>query len=362
METLSKASLEVKAELSVTRIMPLGLMRVHHRERGSWEKRMHLFCSLHLILKSLRLSLKSVLSRGRNYVGLFFFIAITLIFSYNSALAQEADTSLSALSTTTSDVSTPEIRGGEKSNNGAVYLVGYGDSLTIDVWAGQSREKNLSGTYFVFASGHIEVPLLGKVNVGGKSLEKITDGITKMLASQYIVEPHVAVSIKEYGSQTIHVLGSVDRPGSFALKGPMSLAEAIANAQGTDPNQKGDKEAKVIRNDGTMIVIDLNTMFAAGEGNISLRGGDVVYVTAGHFVVVNGVVKKPGTVPWRDGMTITEAIAEAGGMQREANTRSVYIIRGSERIPVNVKGILQGKSPDIKLVSGDKVFVEQSLW
>ena len=76
----------------------------------------------------------------------------------------------------------------------------------------------------------------------------------------------------------------------------------------------------------------------------------MVYVTAGHVVVVNG------------GMTITEAIAEAGGMQREANTRSVYIIRGSERIPVNVRGILQGKAPDIKLVSGDKVFVEQSLW
>ena len=61
-------------------------------------------------------------------------------------------------------------------------------------------------------------------------------------------------------------------------------------------------------------------------------------------------------------MSATKYAPEAGGMQREANTRSVYIIRGSERIPVNVRGILQGKAPDIKLVSGDKVFVEQSLW
>lgn len=359
MERLSASTLEVMAEVSVTENVRFDLM--HGRERSSLERRMQLLCSSHSMSST---QVGRPISSRHLIKSIFAALLLTVLqlMNANSALAQETNPMLSVRSTSATEVALPERVAESGSKKGAVYLVGYGDSLTIDVWAGQSREKNLSGTYFVFSSGHIEVPLLGKVNVGGKSLESITDGITKMLATQYIVEPHVSVSIKEYGSQTIHVLGSVDRPGSFPLKGPMSLAEAIANAQGTDPNQKGDKEAKVIRNDGTMVVIDLNTMFAAGEGNISLRGGDVVYVTAGHFVVVNGVVKKPGTVPWRDGMTITEAIAEAGGMQREANTRSVYIIRGSERIPVNVRGILQGKAPDIKLVSGDKVFVEQSLW
>ena len=242
------------------------------------------------------------------------------------------------------------------------YLVGYGDTISIEVWAGQEAQETLSGTYFVFSSGNIEMPLLGKVFVRDLSLESITDFLTATLSSNYIKEPHVTVQIENYGSQAVHVLGAVETPGSFPLHGPMSLAEAIAKAHGTNRDEKGAKEAKIIRENEEMLIVNLNSLFLEGQRNIPLRAGDVIYVTEGQFIVVNGKVKKPGTIPWREGMTITEAIAEAGGALKEANTREVYIIRDEKRIPVNVKRILQGRLPDMVVQHGDKVFLEESFW
>ena len=242
------------------------------------------------------------------------------------------------------------------------YLVGHGDTLSIEVWAGQSREETLSNEYFVFSSGNIEMPLLGRIKVSNISLEEITSVLTNKLASQYIKEPHVAIHITEYGSQTIHVLGAVDKPGSFPLQGAMSLVEALARAQGTNPEDKGAKRVKVIRASGDVTIVDLNAMFENGQGNLQVQDGDFIYVMEGQFVVVNGKVEKPGTIPWQDGMTITEAIAEAGGALPEANVRGVYIIRDGDRIPANVKKILQGRLPDITLEQGDKVFLEESNW
>ena len=243
------------------------------------------------------------------------------------------------------------------------YLVGPGDTLTIDVWAGQSKEETLSNEYFVFSSGNIELPLLGKILVNELSLENITKLLTKELGEQFIRDPHVVIHIKEYGSQTIHVLGAVDKPGSFSLQGSMSLVEALASAQGTNPNDRGAKRAKVIRESGEVIIVDLDDMFRDGTGNLQIRDGDVIYVMEGLFVVVNGKVEKPGTIPWREGMTITEAIVEAGGALPEANTRSVFIIRSTgERFPVNYKKIMQGKTPDIVLEQGDRVTLEESTW
>ena len=242
------------------------------------------------------------------------------------------------------------------------YQVGHGDTLTIDIWAGQLREESLSNDYFILSSGNIEMPLLGKLSVENRSLEEITDMMTARLAESYIKEPHVMISIKEYGAQTVHVLGAVDKPGSFPLRGVMTLVEVLAQAQGTNQNDKGAKQVKIIRENGEVVIVDLNEVYRDGTGNLKIRSGDFIYVMEGQIVVVNGKVEKPGTIPWREGMTITESIAEAGGALKEANLREVYIIRGEERIPVNVKKISQGRLPDILLEHGDKVFLEESFW
>lgn len=250
----------------------------------------------------------------------------------------------------------------EESEMLSTYLIGNGDTIEITVWAGQKKEESLSGEYFVFSSGMIEIPLLGSVEISGKSLENAAQELQQHLATSFLRNPHVTLRVLEYGSQMIYVLGAVERPGSFAMKRSMSLAEALANAEGADSTIKGDKQVKISRISGEKIVVDLEQMLRDGTGNIPLRAGDVIYVTEGQYVVVNGKVDSPGNVPWRKGVTVTEAIALAGGAQSSANLREVYILRGEQRIPVNVKKIAQGRLPDVVLMQGDKLFVEESVW
>lgn len=250
----------------------------------------------------------------------------------------------------------------EEASLSSSYLIGNGDTIEITVWAGQKKEESLSGEYFVFSSGMIEMPLLGRIPVSGKSLEVTAQELHDQLATSFIRNPHVTLRMHEYGSQMIYVLGSVEKPGSFAMKRSMSLAEALANAEGADSAIKGDKQVKISRVSGEKIVVDLEQMLRDGTGNIPLKAGDVIYVTEGQYVVVNGKVDSPGNVPWRKGITVTEAIATAGGASSSANLREVYLIRGEQRIPVNVKKIAQGRLPDVILEQGDKLFVEESVW
>ncbi len=242
------------------------------------------------------------------------------------------------------------------------YEIGTGDTIEIQVWAGQQKEESLCGEYFVFSSGVIEMPLLGSVVLDGESLENATQKIQSQLAATYIRNPHVTVKVQDYGSQIISVLGSVKRPGSFAMKRSTRLAEILAKAEGTDSAMKGAKQVKITRRNGETIMVDLDKMLRDGTGNIMLEGGDVIYVTEGQYVMVSGKVESPGQVPWREGFTVIEAVSAAGGPASSANLKDVYILRGELKIPINYKRMKQGGIPAYVLEQGDTLFVEESVW
>ena len=244
----------------------------------------------------------------------------------------------------------------------ASYQIGSGDTIELIVWAGQKKETTLSGEYFVFNNGCIEFPLLDSVSLAGKTMEEASKDIQNALKIEYIRDPHVSIKMKEYGSQTVHVLGAVEKPGSFTMQKSMGLAEVLAKAGGTDSTIKGAKQVKISRNNSENIVVDLEKMLLDGTGNVPLMPDDVIYVTEGQFIVVNGKVKAPGNVPWREGMTVTEAISAAGGATDNANLREVFLVRGVDRIPINVKKIAQGRESDMPILQGDKLFVEESLY
>ena len=114
--------------------------------------------------------------------------------------------------------------------------------------------------------------------------------------------------------------------------------------------------------DGTVDIIPLDPLLQEGTGNQLLRQADTIYVADGAYVYVNGKVEKPGGVPFRRGMTVTDALSHAGGTSVAANLKEVYILRNGKRIHVNVKQIFQGKKPDIDLLEGDRLFIEESIW
>ncbi len=94
----------------------------------------------------------------------------------------------------------------------------------------------------------------------------------------------------------------------------------------------------------------------------------VVAVTAYNSkqITVLGQVQKPGSFPFASGMTLIQALSQAGGFNSIANKDKVYLTRktdkGAKTVSVSVDAITEGKSPDILLQAGDQLYVNERIF
>jgi protein involved in polysaccharide export with SLBB domain len=118
-----------------------------------------------------------------------------------------------------------------------------------------------------------------------------------------------------------------------------------------------------VAGESTKIPVDLERLNAGdASADIELRAGDRLYVPPVESVFVDGQVGKPGAIAYRDGMTVTQAIAQAGSTLGTARKAGVYIMRGEERIAVNLKRILSGEEADVALRPSDRVYIPESVF
>jgi len=113
------------------------------------------------------------------------------------------------------------------SNSG--YEVGPDDVLTIKVFL----IEELSGDYMVSGRGEITMPLIGSMKVAGLPVEEIEMILTSAYSERYLEDPDITVFVSDYQSQRVTILGEVNVPGVYALRGTTTLLEAIALARGT---------------------------------------------------------------------------------------------------------------------------------
>ncbi len=258
----------------------------------------------------------------------------------------------------------PEVEpSGQAVLTGAVphgYALGVGDQVKVEVYG----EQDLCGAYQVYEGGFINYPLVGKVQVQGLTLPRVAELLTLQLAERFLVDPHVTVHIDRYSSQPIQVLGAVDKPGVFYLEGHTTVRQILAMAGGI-VSEKSVKEVRVERQVGgrrDVMVVKLDRLLADGENDIVLEAGDVVNVVEGMVVYVSGEVKETGAVAFWDGLTVTQALAEAGGPGTYAKLREAYVLRDGARIVFNLKRVLQGRDEDLLLEAGDQLIIEESMF
>jgi polysaccharide export outer membrane protein len=110
------------------------------------------------------------------------------------------------------------------------YFLRPNDTVQINVY----REDDLTTTARVGVDGNIAYPLLGSVPVGGLNLAEAAELIRTRLDRDYVVNPHVTMTIAEFGKRRFTILGQVDKPGSYEFSGDQSvtLLEAVAMAGG----------------------------------------------------------------------------------------------------------------------------------
>jgi polysaccharide biosynthesis/export protein len=245
------------------------------------------------------------------------------------------------------------------------YRLGSGDTITIYAWAGDFIERNISKNYVVADTGYIQLPIIGSVKIGNLTTSEASALITDTL-SEYIKNPIVQLQMQRPQSQKIWLLGNISRPGVVFLDGPKTLIQALSE-RGLTRRKRGngawaETKIHVQREDGTVLIVDTENLLETGEGNIYLRGGDSIFITDGSYIYLNGKFQRSGPVAFSEGMTVSDACAEAMGYDKEANLRKLYIYRNGKQIEVDLKAIFQGDAEDVTLEQGDRLYLEESLW
>src|SRR5262245_34386395 len=106
------------------------------------------------------------------------------------------------------------------------YKVGPGDILRISVYG----QDDLTKDYQVAPDGTVPFPLIGKVQADGLTRAELAERIRVLLEKDYLVNPQVAITVREYLSQKVHVVGEADKPGLYYLSGPTTLVEIMSKA------------------------------------------------------------------------------------------------------------------------------------
>jgi polysaccharide export outer membrane protein len=164
----------------------------------------------------------------------------------------------------------------------------------------------------------------------------------------------VTLVVSQYRSQKISAIGEFNHPGMILLDQPTDLFSVIAQAGGV-ATTGGD--TVVLIHGATRTSYSINQLMAQDDAqnrSIMVGGGDVIFIPRS-LVFVNGEVNHPGGFRLEAGMTVLQAISEAGGFTSKASQSSVVIHRNQ----TDGVHVINAKLSDPLLV-GDVVDVSQS--
>ncbi|HEX4878291.1 MAG TPA: polysaccharide export protein EpsE [Limnobacter sp.] len=246
------------------------------------------------------------------------------------------------------------------------YRLGGGDLIHVSVF----QNPDFSGDRRVSELGVISFPLIGAVSIGQLTVQEAEQVISKRLVEGgFVVNPQVSIVPLEMRSAQVAVIGLVTKPGRYPLDSRnLRVSDAISMAGGvvqTAPTVglNGGEQVvlKGIRN-GTPFTktIDLAAVFQGGQDELDLpvRGGDTIYVGRAPQYYVYGEVQRPGVYKIERGMTVRQALAQAGGLTPRGSQNGAQIFRKDS----NGQETLIQPELDHMLQDNDTLFFKQSVF
>ncbi|MFH1144956.1 MAG: SLBB domain-containing protein [Candidatus Eisenbacteria bacterium] len=230
----------------------------------------------------------------------------------------------------------------EAAISGASYRLGPGDSLMVGVWAPQPLVMTLGVT----VEGKLIVPGVGEFAVDGELLDDARQEIRTALLRQFR-NVDITIALTSLRRFQVHVLGQVERPGTYLGTAADRVSAAVQWAGGFSKSAS-QRRIAVSTGDSVRAYADLFIFLQRGipSANPWLRDGDIIYVPfARHRFNVQGAVNEPASFEFLQGDRFSEAIGFAGGFTPEAFPDSIEIARyvGPDRHPVRMFAIAGGE-------------------
>jgi polysaccharide export outer membrane protein len=260
------------------------------------------------------------------------------------------------------------------------YRIGAGDVLEVRV----ARAPELSREAIrVDQGGNIRMPMLhNDIPAACLTEGELAENVAKLYL-KYKKDPQVEVFVKEFQSQPVAVIGAVRGPAQFKLQRQVRLLELLSLVGG--PTDAAGRTIQIVHaggvrrceqagassvddNDASAFVtyqLD-ETLHGLPEANPFVQPGDIISVPQADQVFVLGNVLKPSAIPIKEPLTVSRAIAIAGGTGPSTKKDKVRILRqmpGStqkQEIIVNLSAIEKNKAEDVALLPNDVIDVPVS--
>ncbi len=241
------------------------------------------------------------------------------------------------------------------------YILGPDDQLNISVFGSSLVNWKLD----ISPEGNINIPGIGIVNVGGKTIENATSIIkSKLAANNYAIGhgTNVQVSLGNIRSIKVIMVGQLVKPGTYTLSSLATVFNALYTAGG--PTDNGTlRQIEIIRNNRIIDHLDAYDILVKGsqKGNIRLQDQDIVRVPTYRVrVEMSGQVKIPALFEVLPGENLQDILSYAGGFTDSAYTARIIVSQISDQ-QRKLTDVLEADYKDYIPLRGDKFTVQTIL-
>ena len=243
--------------------------------------------------------------------------------------------------------------------------ISSGDLLDVEIFS----TPELSGKLRVDQQGNVTLPLGGDLHVQGLLTGETANAIRERLVSAHIMlAPDVTVSIVEYSTEGVTVLGEVRSPGIYTLLGPRSLYDALASAGGTTASEGNTITITHAKDASHPIVVNVTTTdYSAEQKATVVLPGDTIVVNRAPVVYIVGDVLRSGAFYIQGGtkLTILNLLSLAQGANRTAAMGHASIVRpasdgSATTIRFDLNKVMKNEEPNLAMRAGDVLVLPRS--
>jgi polysaccharide export outer membrane protein len=247
----------------------------------------------------------------------------------------------------------------------ASYVLRPNDAIRVEVY----EEPDLTGSVRILTTGEASFPLIGSLKISGLSVAAAAEKIRELYAKDYLVDPKLTLTVQDYSTDFISVIGAVQSPGQVPIPvaGKLDLATAMAAAGGLAANADANG-IQLVKTNGATSRYNITDIQSGTSGRVQLAAGDRIIVNQSAFVgktvTILGQVGRQGPLPFplNGRLDLVAALAMAGGMTDLANPKKVTINRKGTVVVVDYKEISQRGDRPFMLQPEDIITVAERLF